>query len=85
MAPTIIDIDRRMRKSRLKFANERFFEKIDSEEKAYFFGILYCIGSIHTKNDLVTFDLKDENYEILEKLSIRIFGENKAKIKIIKN
>lgn len=74
-----------MRKSRLKFANERFFEKIDSEEKAYFFGILYCIGSIHTKNDLVTFDLKDENYEILEKLSIRIFGENKAKIKIIKN
>lgn len=47
-------------------ANERFFEKIDSEEKAYFLGLLISDGNVFKDNTgrqasiSITLDLKDE-------------------------
>lgn len=47
-------------------ANERFFKKIDSEEKAYFLGLLISDGNVFKDNTgrqasiSITLDLKDE-------------------------
>lgn len=62
-----------------KFYNENFFEKIDSEEKAYFLGFISADGAII--NDpkkhryKVVIKLHEKDYSILEKLIESIDGE----------
>lgn len=49
--------------------NQNFFDSIDSEEKAYFLGILYADGSNYTPNNLVCLALQAEDKEILVRLN----------------
>lgn len=49
--------------------NQEFFKKIDTEEKAYFLGLLYADGYIHDKNSLYycTISLLNRDLDILKK------------------
>jgi SAM-dependent methyltransferase len=58
--------------------NINYFEKIDTEEKAYFLGILYADGSL-TSGSGIKITLKDHDIDILEKLSNIIYGFRKLK------
>jgi len=49
--------------------NEDFFQKIDTEEKAYILGLLFADGSVHNKRNVVKLQLQDVDKEILEKIS----------------
>lgn len=44
-----------------------YFEKIDSAEKAYWFGFLFTDGSIGSKRNRISFSLQIKDKEILEK------------------
>lgn len=48
--------------------NESFFEKIDSEEKAYVLGFTYADGNNKTQGSGLMFTLSAEDAEILEKI-----------------
>lgn len=48
--------------------DETFFEKIDSESKAYILGFIAADGSISIKNNLIKIDLKKTDDEILIKM-----------------
>lgn len=48
------------------FFNENYFEKIDSEDKAYFLGLLYADGNIYLKRRRVQITLQNEDAYILE-------------------
>ena len=56
----------KIRKYSLK---ERFFDNINSDEKAYFLGILYADGTNSTKNGEISLRLQEDDIEILEKLN----------------
>jgi|688.fasta_scaffold401782_1 hypothetical protein len=62
-----------------KFYNESFFEKIDTEEKAYFLGLIYSDGSLQNDSDKglynvnITLHIKDK--DILEKFIQCVNGE----------
>jgi hypothetical protein len=62
--------------------NEDYFEKIDTEEKAYFLGLLYADGCNNEKT-LVRISLQEEDREILEKLNESI-GSNRPIYRAIK-
>ena len=49
--------------------NKNFFNKIDTEEKAYFLGFLYADGYNNTDRNSVALSLKEDDKEILEKYS----------------
>lgn len=49
--------------------NEHYFDEIDSEEKAYFLGILYADGCNMVNRTEVLLRLQEEDYEILVKLN----------------
>lgn len=48
---------------------EDFFDKIDTEEKAYVLGLLYADGYNNTDRNSVKLTLKESDKEILEKIS----------------
>ena len=53
--------------------NENFFNKIDTEEKAYWLGFLYADGCVHDKPNgqkLITLVVKDE--EVIKKFIKKI-------------
>lgn len=52
--------------------NEHYFDKIDSEEKAYFLGLLYADGCHYEELSCITLSLQEEDVEILEKLNLII-------------
>lgn len=57
--------------SKNRLVNENFFEAIDSEEKAYFLGLIFTDGSITNDNKrspMFRLQLKISDVEILEKL-----------------
>jgi len=54
--------------------NEAFFESIDSEEKAYFLGLLYADGSVSKTGSGIKITLKREDRHILETFSNIIYG-----------
>ncbi len=68
-----------MRKYKL---NENFFEKIDSEEKAYFLGLLYADGYINEKLNFVELTLHQRDSEILNILVNFLYPEGRP-LKII--
>lgn len=49
--------------------NEKYFEKIDSEEKAYFLGLLYSNGNLSTSQYLATISLQSRDVDILKGFS----------------
>lgn len=52
-----------------------FFDKIDNENKAYFLGLLYADGS--NRDGRIRLVLQEKDKEILEKLSVLIYKENR--------
>lgn len=49
--------------------NENFFDKIDTEEKAYILGLLYADGWNQTERNVVGIGLKESDKEILDKIT----------------
>lgn len=64
--------------TKTKMKDERFFEKIDTEEKAYFLGWLYSDGNVCKKMKTISIDLHGKDMEILEKLNDLIYFERKC-------
>jgi len=48
--------------------NERFFERINSEESAYILGLLYADGSINDNRHTIRIELQARDIDILEKI-----------------
>lgn len=71
--------------------NEKFFDIIDTEQKAYFLGLLYADGCNYEKRGAVVISLQDKDIEILEKLKLLIdsnrpikriaYSQKKSKLK----
>jgi len=57
--------------------NDTLFETIDTEEKAYFLGMMYSDGNLHYRRGAMKISLKEDDTEILEKLSNIIYGFKK--------
>lgn len=60
-----------IQKARYKF-NESYFKKIDTEDKAYFLGLIYADGSINNKRNTCTIKLVSTDDYILKKLNTLI-------------
>lgn len=50
------------------YYDDNFFEKIDSESKAYFLGLLYADGYVNNKLNYIELTLKSDDLEIINKL-----------------
>jgi len=59
---------------RLFKINENFFNTIDSEEKAYFLGLMYADGHVHKDGRGWNITLHNKDKDILEKFSLIIYG-----------
>lgn len=55
--------------SRKYKCDDTFFDCIDTEEKAYFFGLLYADGSVNKRLTNISITLQDRDKDILEKLT----------------
>lgn len=61
--------------NKLKCARDaRYFENIDTSEKAYFLGLLYADGHISSSGGEVSIVQKQNHIDILEKFSMTIFN-----------
>lgn len=69
------NIDTTYKKRKFTF-NERYFQYIDNEHKAYWLGFIYADGSISSSRNTLTFSLKLEDEYLLQKLFDDI-GSNK--------
>lgn len=71
--------------NRVYNVNEKYFEKIDTEDKAYFLGLLYADG--HNNNEGFRISLQERDKDILEvfKRKIEFSGELKFVSKKNKN
>lgn len=52
--------------------DDSFFEKIDTEEKAYILGFLYADGNLHKKNYHIKLKLQERDKYILEAMNIAL-------------
>lgn len=60
--------------------NETFFDVIDTEEKAYFLGLLYADGCVYLPRRSVLLTLNWKDKELLEKLNKLIYPNKKLRI-----
>ena len=51
------------------FIHEDYFDKIDTEEKAYFLGFLYADGCNYNKTSMISIGLQEEDRPILDRFS----------------
>ena len=56
--------------------NEKYFDIIDTQEKAYIVGLLFADGCISEKTNIITISLKEEDKNILLKINKEI-GSNR--------
>ena len=54
-------------KTRCKI-NETYFDNIDSHRKAYYLGLLFADGTVHSKNNLVQISLQERDKDIIYQL-----------------
>ena len=71
------------RNNELKF-NNKVFDSIDTEEKAYWLGFLYADGSVSSKNNHVELSLKGDDKNHLEKFKSFLSSKNPVRIGIAK-
>jgi hypothetical protein len=57
--------------------NEHYFDTIDSNDKAYFLGLLFADGYNNQKHGLISISLIKEDSKVLNKLSEKIYLEPK--------
>ena len=57
-----------------------YFNKIDTEEKAYLLGFLYADGSISKNRNSIKIEVHEQDSDILDKFINAIFIDNKPKI-----
>jgi len=62
--------------------NENYFDKIDTEDKAYFLGFLYADGYNNTERYYLSITLKWSDREILEKFRKYLGADNEVRFKI---
>lgn len=60
--------------------NENFFEKIDTEEKAYVLGFVYADGNNKSQRSGLMFSLNAQDIEILEKIKNAMSSDGEIKI-----
>ena len=53
-------------------SNEQYFDRIDSEDKAYFLGLLYADGCNFPKNRVVVINLQEKDKDILDKFKQKL-------------
>lgn len=80
-------IERRESFDRLYYLNinENFFEKIDTEEKAYFLGFIYADGYLREKDYTLSFGLQQQDAYMVERLSSLLFPQEKPKFQYGQN
>ena len=66
------------------FIDHDFFSKIDSEQKAYFIGLLITDGSIHSERNAININLIEEDSHILEYFRILLKTNAPIRFKNIK-
>jgi len=59
--------------------NERFFQIIDTEEKAYYLGFLYADGNLSSSSGEITIRLHSQDIDVLQTLSNIIYGFEKLR------
>lgn len=64
------------------FINENYFDVIDTEDKAYFLGLIYADGCLVLSNNTLSISLQESDKHILEKLT-ELLQPNKPLIKIL--
>lgn len=52
--------------------NEHYFDVIDTEDKSYFFGLLFADGSLHNSLDTINISLQEGDKDILELMTTYI-------------
>lgn len=60
--------------------NESFFDKIDTQEKAYFLGWLYSDGYHNEERRQISLTIQETDKDILEKLNKLIYKDKKVKL-----
>ncbi len=73
---SIIDRSRSKRIQKF-FADETWFDDINSEQKAYFLGLLFSDGNVKKDGKRVSIGLIEQDKEILSKFSNLIYGKDK--------
>lgn len=67
-----IDVRKNKINSRHYFLNDDFFEKIDTEEKAYWLGFIYADGYVTTDRNFIGISLASRDRAHLEKFKISV-------------
>jgi len=65
--------------------NEKYFDVIDTEEKAYILGFIYADGNNLYKNNRISIHLSKVDEEILQKFSLIFYGKTILKYNTNKN
>ena len=63
------------------FKEYNLFEKISTEEEAYWLGLLYADGSIRSDRNEISLGLQEKDFELVEKFQSFVGGDNKIQIK----